>query len=296
MTLDANLAIAASRPLLQKAVAVLRPAWEQNPRDWKTGWKLAEKLRQLGSLQEACKVYTDILSAHPGCREADYTLRVLAGCDATNRPRLGFTPVPFVYREDFLPAVLLERLWQCVSDNANQFRQSRVVAGLVENARNSRVLNSSRLSAIRSDVSAVVLRELGNSMSRLGLEPFDVSGGELELVSHGDGQYYHAHADTGSSGYSRGRAVSFVIYFFREPKRFAGGDLVLYDSSKEAKCSLSRYTRIIPRNNSLIMFPSTAYHQVTRVSTPDPRPESGRFSITGWLHHSLKDRLRQSAV
>ncbi len=285
MALDANLALAASIPLLQKAVAVLRPAWEKNPGDWQTGWKLAERLRQLGSLQEALKVYSDVLSVNPGCREADYILRVLTGCDATHRPRLGFTPVPFVYREDFLPRALLERLWQCVSDNAGQFRQSRVVAGLVHSARNSRVLGSNSLSAFRSEVTGAVLRELRASMSRLGLPPFDVGDKELELVSHGDGGYYHAHADVGSSGYSRERAVSFVIYFFREPKLFAGGDLVLYDTSKEAACSLSRYTRIVPRNNSLLMFPSSAYHQVTLVSTSDPRPEFGRFSITGWLHH-----------
>ena len=79
--------------------------------------------------------------------------------------------------------------------------------------------------------------------------------------------------------------MSAVLYYNREPKAFSGGTL-----------RLSRFggrewprdgVEIEPKQNSLLVFPSWAIHEVTRVDCPSGAFEYYRFAINAWFCRSL---------
>ena len=88
-----------------------------------------------------------------------------------------------------------------------------------------------------------------------------------------DGNYYEPHTD---------RTVQFLgfSYFYREPKKFEGGELMFpkYD-----------YTFDCP-NNSLIMMPGWVEHGVSKVSIKDSDyfDGYGRYAITSFFGNKDK--------
>ena len=88
-----------------------------------------------------------------------------------------------------------------------------------------------------------------------------------------DGNYYEPHTD---------KTVQFLgfSYFYREPKRFQGGELIFpkYD-----------YTFDCP-NNSLIMMPGWVEHGVSKISikNSDYFDGYGRYAVTSFF--GMKDK------
>ncbi|MFY7960935.1 MAG: 2OG-Fe(II) oxygenase, partial [Elsteraceae bacterium] len=74
-------------------------------------------------------------------------------------------------------------------------------------------------------------------------------------------------------------------YLHRIPKRFSGGDLLLFDEpSPDQVRSSMEFTRITPAENSLLLFPSVSLHAVTPVSLESEDRLDGRLTLNGWLH------------
>lgn len=96
---------------------------------------------------------------------------------------------------------------------------------------------------------------------------------EAQLTAHNDGHYYRAHRDIGTKDTMQ-RFVSYVYYFWREPKGFTGGDLVFHEAVK---------TRLVPINNSIVFFPSHHMHEVEQVNCPSREFADSRFTINGWI-------------
>lgn len=123
----------------------------------------------------------------------------------------------------------------------------------------------------------------------LGLAPFPISGFELELVAHRDGDFYRPHIDTFTAGVrasggeddNSDRMISAVYYFHRQPKAFTGGELALFPFGSEEPGVL-----IEPRHNRLAVFPSFALHEVLPVHCPGNRYEDARFAINCWIHRA----------
>ena len=90
-----------------------------------------------------------------------------------------------------------------------------------------------------------------------------------------DGDYYEPHTD---------KTVQFLgfTYFYREPKKFEGGELIFpkYD-----------YTFDCP-NNSLIMMPGWVEHGVTEVKIDDSDyfDGYGRYAITSFFGNNEKKK------
>ena len=65
---------------------------------------------------------------------------------------------------------------------------------------------------------------------------------------------------------------SVLIWFYRKPKRFDGGDLIFTDLNETVKC----------KHNRMILFPSYYYHKVNKVTMEEQyRNKSlGRFCLT----------------
>ena len=85
------------------------------------------------------------------------------------------------------------------------------------------------------------------------------------LVSHyQNNNYYESHFDDA--------VVSVLYWFCDEPKSFEGGDLIFTDTNEQ----------ITFENNTMIMFPSWALHQVTNVSMNSD--SSGRYCVSQFLN------------
>ena len=88
-----------------------------------------------------------------------------------------------------------------------------------------------------------------------------------------DGNYYEPHTD---------KTVQFLgfSYFYREPKRFEGGELIFPKYDYTFSCD----------NNSLIMMPGWVEHGVSKVSIKDSDyfDGYGRYAVTSFF--SNKDK------
>ena len=65
---------------------------------------------------------------------------------------------------------------------------------------------------------------------------------------------------------------SVLIWFYRKPKRFDGGDLIFTDLNETVKC----------KHNRMILFPSYYYHKVNKVIMKEQYRNKGlgRFCLT----------------
>jgi len=119
------------------------------------------------------------------------------------------------------------------------------------------------------------------------MTPFTQTYTEFRLTRHGDNDYFKIHRDTGDDKPISSRALTFVYYFHKEPKIFEGGEILLFDTDTKNTDFNTRYTKLIPINNSIVFFPSNYFHQVNPVSLKDDLFENGRFAIHGWFHREL---------
>lgn len=119
---------------------------------------------------------------------------------------------------------------------------------------------------------------------KLKLTPFPVSEIETQLTSHNDGNYYKIHNDNGSPE-TANREFTYVYYFYREPKPFSGGELLIYDSKIENNFYVNADSSQVvePRNNSIVFFLSRYLHEVLPVSCLSKAFADSRFTINGWV-------------
>jgi Rps23 Pro-64 3,4-dihydroxylase Tpa1-like proline 4-hydroxylase len=134
-------------------------------------------------------------------------------------------------------------------------------------------------------------QHLPDIFRRTGTRPFEVEFIELELAAHGDGAFFTDHVDIpigsgrqpigGDSSGTQDRLVSAVYYFHREPKHFTGGTLRLYRFDDPT--ASGDFIEFEPEQNSLVVFPSWARHEVRRVGCPGCGFEDYRFAVNAWL-------------
>ncbi len=108
---------------------------------------------------------------------------------------------------------------------------------------------------------------------------------EMQMTTHGDGDYFRIHSDNGSPG-TASRILTYVYYFSRDPLPFSGGHLRLYDDSRVDPSSwipVATFAEITPQNNMLLLFPSRAFHEVLPTLSRTTDFASGRFTINGWI-------------
>jgi Rps23 Pro-64 3,4-dihydroxylase Tpa1-like proline 4-hydroxylase len=121
-------------------------------------------------------------------------------------------------------------------------------------------------------------------LSKLNLPSFSVSQIESQLTAHNDGNYYKLHNDNGSPDTAT-RELTYVYYFYQEPKSFSGGELLIYDSKIENNVYVNAETfkTVEPRNNSIVFFLSRYMHEVLPVNCPSQAFGDSRFTINGWV-------------
>jgi len=213
----------------------------------------------------------------------DPVWRLKPPTEATPPPALAATviPTPWLQIDDVLGAEDLARLVDFVLAREAQLRLSEVTTK-VEGYRRSRVLfDFPELSEL---VLSRVRAYLPAALRALAVPRFHVAKIEAQLTAHNDGDYFKVHPDSGSED-TAAREITFVYYFNREPKGYAGGELVLYDS-RLVNGALEKgesFSLIEPRRNSMVLFPSHCHHEVLPVTCPSRTFADGRFTINGWV-------------
>jgi Rps23 Pro-64 3,4-dihydroxylase Tpa1-like proline 4-hydroxylase len=129
------------------------------------------------------------------------------------------------------------------------------------------------------------MRELAPKlMAELQVPAFEVGDVEVQVTAHNDGNYFKLHNDNGSPD-TASRGLTYVYYFYNEPKAFTGGELRVYDSVvKDGYYQCGPHAADIdPKNNSVIFFAPHLHHEVLTVNVPSKAFHDCRFTVNGWL-------------
>ncbi|NJP88837.1 hypothetical protein HCN51_05090 [Nonomuraea sp. FMUSA5-5] len=128
-----------------------------------------------------------------------------------------------------------------------------------------------------------IKQQLEEVMARLGHPAFPLGEIELQVTASNDGDYFRMHRDTDGSDT---RELTFVYLFSREPRKFAGGELRVFETDvvEGRMVPTDRSQTIMPRANLAVYFPARHEHEVLPVRVPSKQFDDSRFSITGWIH------------
>lgn len=273
---------AARAGVLAVWLAQLEAALTARPGDAALSWRRAELLRALGQLEAAATAYEG-LAAPAGPALA----ALLRGGEASPAARGG--PARFLRFDDFLDAERYQDLRDLAAADA------RLSPALVGAAEKARLDEGMRHAAVLDDASAVrpwfldrlrVLVQNERVVARLGLPDFTIGRCELQVTCHLGGGFFRPHRDADDAGGPTGwRRLTYVYYFHRLPRRFDGGDLLLYDQGADGRRQGEfGFTRLVPVDNSLVMFASDRLHAVTPVAMASGDALDGRWTVNGWLH------------
>jgi SM-20-related protein len=200
----------------------------------------------------------------------------------------GSRACPCIVLEDFLLPDELESLLHHALSHAGDFETAGVVTQNSEgrvvrrSSRRARVLwNAGKIGrAIRHRVRSY----LPWIVERLGILPFRVAHIEANITASNHGDFFRKHMDN-SYGVHRRRVLSYVYYFHHTPRRFAGGELLLYPTWHDAGRVVftTKPLTITPRQNRMVFFPSGALHEIRTVRCPSWEIADSRFTVNGWV-------------
>lgn len=195
----------------------------------------------------------------------------------------------------FLPQGERAALLDFALANETRFAPAFLRRGVVnQEVRRSRVLRD--LAPLAPMLRQRLLDRLPRILEDTGIAAFEPSHIELELVANGDGDRFTLHTDTykGDARPGRGdRMISGVYYFHREPKAFGGGELRLHRfgaTADELPETAGDFIELTPEQNSLVVFPAWAPHEVRPVTCPSQAFADSRFSVNCWIYRPRDQR------
>ncbi|MEM6352596.1 MAG: 2OG-Fe(II) oxygenase [Cyanobacteria bacterium P01_D01_bin.14] len=190
-------------------------------------------------------------------------------------------PSNFAQLPNFLSEEDHRRLLQYVAKREVGFVPTQTSTG-EENYRKSSILYD--FPEFSSLIQQRIQAQLPTVLDTLDLPQFIPSEIEVQLTAHNDGNYYKVHNDNGSADTAT-RLLTYVYYFYREPKPFEGGELRIYDSCIENGfyVQADTYKTVEPVNNSIVFFLSRYLHEVLPISCPSREFVNSRFTVNGWI-------------
>lgn len=254
-------------------------------------------LRRDGALDQSAAAYEALARVNPEHPHAAYVADVLRGrAPAPTVSRSTPWPGAFDLRGRFLETARHEELLRLASDRATEFVPSTV--GMSTAAGNVPVVRpESRASATLTNIGpiaewfrAIIREHMPTFVTQCDIPGFEPGEIEVKCSAYADGHHFAVHSDNVNHPTRR---LSFVYYFHRTPQPYTGGDLLLFDAdvSDALRRSPDRFTRIETGDNSLIVFPSGVFHEVTRVHCPSGAFGDARFTIHGHVHERVHARV-----
>lgn len=283
--LDFSKAMASSTHLLNNAENILKKKLISDPDNATILWQLGQIKRQKGELKNAIEYYKKLLIIKPDHKESAYLISVFEGKKINKYSFDCAYPAPFIAVNNFLDNKEQLIIWKHIRKNKNNFIKSMIDGGrLRPEYRKSNILPEENLNEIKLWFLEKLYIALSGKLENLLMKPLQIRHTEIELNIHGHGDYYKIHKDSGDNGEIKNRKITFVYYFYKMPKKYTGGDLLLFDTNPKKNVYIDKFTRIIPLNNSVIFFPSYFFHQITPVNCFSDNIENLRFTINGWLY------------
>jgi SM-20-related protein len=196
---------------------------------------------------------------------------------------------PFCMVRDFLGPLEIEAVTAFALAHADAFQDSTVSLPATQGASNpdyrlrrSQILNE--LGPVMPSFLPTLERLIPQLWQHLRTPPIPFNKIECQLAYHGDGGYFKTHMDNGLPDVAH-RRVSYVYYFHREPRQFSGGHLRLFNTLIENGVSTcgSLLVDLEPPRNSLVVFPSTCWHEVTPIESASSEIADLRLTMNGWL-------------
>ncbi|MDR4492885.1 MAG: 2OG-Fe(II) oxygenase [Nitrospirales bacterium] len=192
--------------------------------------------------------------------------------------------------DDFLSPSETVRLLTFTLDQESSWQASTVsnatstVSRQDPDYRKSVVLKSFQNSEFANLMVNRVRAHLPDILREWDVPSYSVKEIEAQLTASNDGDFFKIHKDNGSRE-RKARELTYVYYFYREPKPFIGGELVIYDGKIENNCYIKAdsYRVIEPRHNSVVFFPSGCWHEVLPIRCPSQAFADSRFTINGWV-------------
>jgi hypothetical protein len=285
--------------LLQQAERLCKTRAEQNPEDRAALRSLGEVRRKLGNLTEAAATYERLSRLGPADREAGYLAALLGGREWPETPP-GRRPAPFVLLKDFLPAGFHDSLLPFVMSVRERLVPSAVISpkGAYQYDPNYReTLDFTESWDGRKRFREALRQILRGAMPRLHVAAFEPHVIEVHLRTYQDGHFFKVHRDVDPTHPDvASRVISYVYFFHRVPRRYTGGELLLFDTDPGAnKFTRSAFTTLVPEDNTLVLFPSDFYHCVVPVRSPGKEFADGRFVINGFVQRQAEDAVSAGA-
>jgi Rps23 Pro-64 3,4-dihydroxylase Tpa1-like proline 4-hydroxylase len=256
--------------------------------------RLGDRLRAEGRLEEAAAAFDKLLAVDPHHLKASRIISSITGLTSSIQSAPGgLKPAPFVIIREFLDPAVRNVLHLGLLSKGAELLEAATTQGIHLDYRRSRILADCFghvEPALERHFYARFLAYWPEARSRLRIAEFEPSLSETHALFYGNGDFFAPHKDTGAENTRR---VTFVCNLQSTPRSFEGGDLILYDTyfrpgrtthDPEEPCFATTYTRILPEDNRLIIFPSEFYHEVTPVIYRGTDPAGERVSITGWVH------------
>lgn len=200
-----------------------------------------------------------------------------------------FRPARFVVLEDFLLPAELPALLEFALRRESAFKISEVtrpnsmVVDIDYEHRRSKVLFN--LEQHRNFLAHRIESYLPWVLYKLGCPSFSASHVEMQLTASNDGGFFRKHTDN-MLGQCRTREITFVYYFYREPKAFTGGELRVYDTryANGRAAPLENFHTFVPAQNQVVFFSAYLFHEILPVRCPSTAFADSRFTLNGWIH------------
>lgn len=208
-------------------------------------------------------------------------LYIQSAVDPVQAPTPEVIPSPYVQMDQFLTAAEHQTLLQAAIQQASAFVPTQTTTDTPD-YRQSMILPN--LDGLADRVIERIEQVVPEVLRQLSLPALQISEIETQLTSHNDGNFYKLHNDNGSPDTAT-RELTYVYYFYKEPKPFSGGELCVYDSKIENNfyVAADSFQTVDPRNNSIVFFLSRYMHEVLPVSCPSQDFADSRFTINGWI-------------
>ena len=272
---------------MNQAIHKLGKRLAESPGNCDIRFRYAELLRQAGKLEAAAAEYAK-------CREnskADYLFRLLTGQESRPHDDTSDAPAPIRIIPEFLPPEEHQTLLDFALSNQTNYSLGKVC---LDNAttetydpdvKRSLDLTGAALAEIRKWYKPRVFASVEALSGMVEFRSFAAETKiSMKLKAYGEEDMYMCHRDGQGEGTGH-HNLTTVYHFFKQPRAFTGGDLLLFDTNLDEEKPTPSYTRIPIQDNALIVFPSKYYHQVLPVRDTGHRFENSRFAVTAWLHN-----------
>jgi Rps23 Pro-64 3,4-dihydroxylase Tpa1-like proline 4-hydroxylase len=210
----------------------------------------------------------------------------LAGAPATNPAPGGGELIrhSVVQLDGFLTGAQVEWLMELTFKAEQRFMPSRLSSYRADYRHSLMISAPYEVSQLIGGKIRAIMPEV---MPRLRIEPFAVGNIDCQITANVDGSYFKAHTDAGYDGPVK-RQLTYVYYFNRDPKGFAGGELRIYDDMlRNGKFAAAESFQVVePRHNSIAFFPAAVMHEVMPVVVPSKQFRDARFTVNGWVERT----------